>query len=545
MFMQKIEIKLLDKHQMLMTMLVIGILSIYAVIGVFKATPDGPPFGSDSVTYMTTAFNFSEGRGFGYVSPESGFELLTFYPPLYPAVLSLFAFAGLDILTTAHWINALVFGLLVFLMGWGIWKSLHSPLGAGLLAALLAFSAVMIELHVWVMSDALCLVLGMGGLLALLDYMNSNAKKYVLVSAVLTGLAFLTRYAGVAYCVTGFIGVFLFTPSGLKKRILAGLSYALVSLAPMLIWLGIEWIVSNGIASRTLLPPDTLLVDAMVVFRSLKEFAYLWLPSIMTISQTLGQQAFRMIYLGLALIIIGAYMFTIFQKRRNLSENWFRTSGLTIFSLFFIFMVIYLIVIIVSYSLIYPPPYLVDRMFAPIQVGLLVIISTMLGVIFKTYKHLLVRLLTVTLSLLLVLDFWGAARTEIDRLVQNPPGYLIYQNSALIDYVTGLPKDTPIISNKTSVIQYFVGRPAYAIQELYSLTGVDEFTKFGDDRTDPAQTVFRDRGGALVLFGSLGDEFTAMYGEQGDERYAAFVDGLFLAYDLPEGRVYFFESPSP
>jgi hypothetical protein len=195
--------------------------------------------------------------------------------------------------------------------------------------------------------------------------------------------------------------------------------------------------------------------------------------------------------------------------------------------------------------MIYPPPYLVDRMFAPIQVGLLVIISTMLGVIFRENKHLLARLLTVTLGLLLVLDFWGAARTEIYKLGQNPPGYLTYQNSALIEYVSGLPQDTPIISNKTSVIQYFVGRPAYAIQELYSLTGMEEFTRFGEDPTDPAQTVFRDRGGALVLFGSLADEFAEMYGDQGAERYAAFIDGLFLAYETPEGRVYYFQSPSP
>ena len=507
--------------------------------------PYGPPFGSDSVTYMTTAINFAEGRGFGYVSPESGFELLTFYPPLFPAVLSLFALVGLDILTAAHWFNALILGILVFLMGWSLWKSLRSLLGAGLLAALLAYSAAMIELHAWVMSDALCLITGMGGLVALLGYMNGNAKKYLLLSAVLTGLAFLTRYAGVAYCVTGLIGAILFTPSGFRKRMLAGMSYALVSLTPMLIWIGIEWIASNGIASRNLLPPDTLLVDALTVFRSLKECAYLWLPSIMTISQSLGQLAFRTIYLGLALIILGAYIFTIYQKRKHLSENWFRSSGLAIISLFSIFMVIYLFVIIVSYSMIYPPPYLVDRMFAPFQVGLLVIISTMLGVIFRDNRHLLARLLTVTLGLLLVLDFWGAARTEIYRLRQNPPGYLIYQNSALIEYVSGLPQDTPIISNKTSVIQYFVGRPAYAIQELYSLTGVDEFTRFGEDPTDPAQTAFRDRGGALVLFGSLADEFTAMYGDQGDERFAAFIDGLFLAYDNPDGQVYFFQSPSP
>ena len=448
MFAQKIKKYLLNERQMLLALLVIGVLSISAVIGVFRATPLGPPFGSDSVTYMTTATNFAEGRGFGYVSPESGFELLTFYPPLFPAVLSLFALIGLDILTAAHWFNALILGILVFLMGWSLWNSLRSLLGASLLAALLAFSAAMIEMHAWVMSDALCLIAGMGGLVALLGYTNVNTKKYMLLSAVLTGLAFLTRYAGVAYCVAGFFGAILFTPTGFRKRILAGMSYALVSLTPMLIWFGIEWIASNGIASRSLLPPDTLLVDALTVFRSLKECAYLWLPSIMTISQSLGQLAFRTIYLSLALIILGAYTITIYQKRKHLSENWSRSSGLAIVSLFSIFMVIYLSVIIVSYSMIYPPPYLVDRMFAPLQVGLLVILSTMLGIIFRDNRNLLVRLLTFTLCLLLVLDFWGAARTEIYRLRQNPPGYLVYQNSALIDYVSGLPQDTPIISNK-------------------------------------------------------------------------------------------------
>ena len=96
MYAQKIKKIIFDERQMLLAMLVIGVLSIWAVIGVFNATPYGPPFGSDSVTYMTTATNFAEGRGFGYVSSESGFELLTFYTPLFPAILSLFALVGLD-----------------------------------------------------------------------------------------------------------------------------------------------------------------------------------------------------------------------------------------------------------------------------------------------------------------------------------------------------------------------------------------------------------------------------------------------------------------
>jgi len=533
---------LLEKHQKSMTLIVIGLLAIFAVIEVFRATPQGPAFGSDSVTYMTAATNLAEGRGIGITTPEGGFERLTFYPPFFPVVLSVFAYLGMDLLSAAHWLNAVLFGILVFLMGWGTWRNLRSPLAAVLLAALLAFSAVLIELHAWAMSDALCLVLGMASLVAFLDYSNNQSRKTLLLSAGLAGLAFLTRYAGVAYCITGVLGAILFTPNGIKKRILAGLIYALASLAPMLIWIGIEWIRTDTIASRNLLPPETLVADALMVIKSLKELAYLWFPSIMIISQTIGQLAFRTIYLGLAAIILGVYIFAVFPKFKQKPGNWIRTSGLPVISIFFIFIAVYMIVIIGSYAMVYPPPYLVNRIFAPIQVGLLVVISTMLGVIYRNYKHLLVRLPTVIISLLLVLEFWGAAGTEIDQLGQYPPGYVVYQNSHLIDYVLGLPQDTPLISNKVSVLQYYVGRPSYTIQELYNLKGVNEFSAFGEDPADPAQTVFRDQGGALVLFGSLEDEFAGLYGDQADERYTAFISGLVLAYEGLEGKIFFYNA---
>ena len=102
------------RHQKALTFIVIGLLAIYAVIEMIRATPFGPAFGSDSVTYMESAKNFVAGKGLGLINPDGSFRLLPYAPPLYPLILGLFAALGLDLLTAAFWLNAILYAALVF-----------------------------------------------------------------------------------------------------------------------------------------------------------------------------------------------------------------------------------------------------------------------------------------------------------------------------------------------------------------------------------------------------------------------------------------------
>jgi hypothetical protein len=153
------------------------------------------------------------------------------------------------------------------------------------------------------------------------------------------------------------------------------------------------------------------------------------------------------------------------------------------------------------------------------------------------------RLGTSTLTVLIIAAFYLGAQNEIEMQQTYPPGYTGFKGTGLIEYLKSLPADTPIISDKTAIIQYYLGRPAYPIQEFFSQQVAEKYLPYGSDPDDKAQQVFREEGGALVLFWMVHDEFKGLYGEQAGDRYAAFIAGLYVAYDAPEGKVFFISHP--
>jgi hypothetical protein len=61
---------------------------------------------------------------------------------------------------------------------------------------------------------------------------------------------------------------------------------------------------------------------------------------------------------------------------------------------------------------------------------------------------------------------------------------------------------------------------------------------------DPAQQVFRQKGGALVLFhATLYDDF-AMYGDRTEERVRRLTEGLSPYYEGEDGGIYFYARPA-
>jgi len=533
------------RHKKTVTIIIIGLLAIYAVVEMVRATPFGPAFGSDSVTYMESAKNLVAGKGFGLINPDGSFRFMPYDPPLFSLVLSLFVVLGLDLVTATFWFHAVLFGGLVFLLGWSVWRFLHSHLAAVFTAALLSLSGVLIEIHIWVMSDPLSLGLGMGGLVLMGIYLEGRSKKAFLWSAILTGLSFLTRYPAVAYCIAGVLAVFLLGSQSFKKRLVAGSIYGFLSILPMLVWLAIDLAIAGSVGSRSLLPWNEFLSSSLVMIRTLKEAMYLWLPAFMSLSVTIGQTAFRLIYLSLTLIVAGAVVIAILRVRRQEPRTWRIDTGMNFIGVVLLFSGVYLAVIDWSYAMIYPHPSLSDRIFAPLNVCLLLLVGAALAILYRQYRHWLPRSLTILLSIAIVAVFFSGSLDEIAHGRLYPPGYTGFKDTGLIEYVKGLPAGTPLISDKAPIIQYYTGRIAYPIQEFFGREGVEEYLPFGSDLDDPAQRAFREQDGALVLFWMVQDEFKGLYGEQAGERYASFIAGLYLAYDSPEGKVYFYRPPSP
>ncbi len=211
--------------------------------------------------------------------------------------------------------------------------------------------------------------------------------------------------------------------------------------------------------------------------------------------------------------------------------------------MFIIFLGMYYIFINITYAIYYPPLTLSNRMFAPLNVGLLVMVSVVVGILYKVYRGWIPRLVTIAFAIILGVAFYGSARAEIAHSNQYPTEYAGFKDTSLISYIQTLPPDIPLISDKAPMVLHYTGRPAYPIQELFSSGEQNEFLPYGSDQGDEAQRAFHEQGGALILTWLIHREFSGLYGDLAGERYDSFVDGLFLAFDSPEGKVYFYHAP--
>ncbi len=524
-------------------LILLGLISLYAVYESIRATPLGPNFGSDSVTYMMSAKNLVAGKGLGLINPDGTFRLLPYAPPFYPLVLSLLDMTGLDLARMAFGLNSILFTSLILMLGWSLWYFTRSSIATLLLGGLLALSPVLIDLSTWIMSDFLCLTVGAGALVLMMLYLKGHSRKAFYWSAVLCGLAFLTRYAGVSFFITGLLAILVLDARFDRQHIKSGVIYSLIAIVPTLLWVIFDASASGAVSSRSLLSINSLPGGVIDVLKALKESVYLWLPSIMSFSQKVGQALFRTIYLLAALGLLVAVIIALLQARKQRPEDWRMTSGMTYGVLFGLFIMVYFVTITLSYSLIYPRLSLTDRMFAPFNVSLIVIISLVIALFHQASRHILPRLLTILLAIGLGWLFYTGAQAKIAQMIEYPLWYVTIRDNGVFEYLDQLPEPAPIITDKASIILYYTGRPAYPIQEFFKSEGQADLQPFGSDVTDEAQRIFREEHGALVLFWTVFSEFGGLYGDQASARYAAFVDELYLAYDTPEVKVYFYERP--
>ena len=83
----------------------------------------GPGISEDSVAYIAAARNILNGKGISLLFDLKGNQLNLWlpridnelyhifpWPPLFPFVISIFGFAGFNLIESARWINAILFG---------------------------------------------------------------------------------------------------------------------------------------------------------------------------------------------------------------------------------------------------------------------------------------------------------------------------------------------------------------------------------------------------------------------------------------------------
>ena len=203
------------------------LLAAAAALGAGFVLLRGAAYGAglyyDSMFYMS--FNESLMAKFGH-------------PPLYSALLAVASlFSGLDPHAAAGPLNALLFGLTIFVAGHWLRRRIASRQLAlwGCLAV--AFALPLTRLMSWLLSESAFILFVTLTLFYIDRYLCEGKRAALIWAALFTALACLTRNIGLILVIT-LLPFLLFQPGApLLEKVKRGAVFALIAIMPISLWM--------------------------------------------------------------------------------------------------------------------------------------------------------------------------------------------------------------------------------------------------------------------------------------------------------------------
>ena len=485
-------------------------LILIAVIGtllILKATPEGLELSDDSIAYIAGARSMLAGNGYREAWLESN-QPVTHFPPGYSSVLAFFGLFGLDPLRGTRFVNALLFGINAALLGILIWRMTPS-LTAGLVAAgLFVVSGDMLQVHAAAMSEPLFIFL------SLLAFWNfdlyfelppSSIGKgiagewwWLVASGVFAGMAYLTRYAGLALVATFIVAIFILRTNW-KKRF-ASIGIFLAGFLPFALgWAIRNRLVAENATNRTFAWHSITAENIEIGKYTISSF----LVPVETWRRILAKQSFLLE--GLVLVVLGAVLvwtlrraWQYFSKPRQASElkrggKESRevisfTTGLYIFA--------YLASIVASMTMFDAATKFKLRILAPVFVSLLILLVAFGIWMRKKYRPLVI----VVTILAFALSIYKQSVT-FAHLSQGGLGYASFQwyDSEAMAYLRELPENISIYTNEPAAVYLYAGRGARVLPTRYDSATAQERTGYEESLLAVQNDVIQGRA-VVALF---------------------------------------------
>ena len=192
----------------------------------------GPQLPWDGINYITVARNLLAGNGF----VDLYHEPLTLWPPLYPAMLAGGGLFGIDPYSLAGPLNAVIFGLTVLLAGWWLRRELRSRVLWLWGCFSIALALPLVEMAAQAMSEAAFILLATLSLTQLDAHLKGGSRAPLILAAVFSALACLTRYMG-ASLILAALPMLLAARVALPEKMKRVAIYALIAAAPLGLWM--------------------------------------------------------------------------------------------------------------------------------------------------------------------------------------------------------------------------------------------------------------------------------------------------------------------
>jgi hypothetical protein len=212
------------------------LVSFAGILIILWLTRWGIAINNDSTVYLASALNYSRGAGLGEWAASGQIKPMIHFPPLYPLLLAYADKLGLDILTASRWLNAILFGLNIFLTGLISAELIRWRFSAVISSLLFIFSTHLLLIHMMAVSEPIFIMLVLLGIWFFLRHMANGSFSALLLSGFFLGLASLSRYIGVAFIISELIFLFSFRTGAYKATFLRAASFILVSFSGLIFW---------------------------------------------------------------------------------------------------------------------------------------------------------------------------------------------------------------------------------------------------------------------------------------------------------------------
>jgi len=453
-------------------------LFLLAVIGTFlilQTTPEGLGLSDDSIAYIAGARSMLAGDGYREAWLASNGPV-THFPPGFSSVLAFFGLFGLDPLRGTRFVNAILFGLNVGLLGVLGWRMTPSLTAGLVLAGLFIASGEMLQVHTVAMSEPLFIFLALLSFWMFdlyFEFPPSSIGKgiagewwWLTACAAFAGLAFLTRYAGLALAATFIVAICILRTSWRKRFTSIG-----IFLAGFLPWV-LGWAIRNRLVAEN--GTNRVFTWHPISSENLNigryEISQFFIPVEAWRSEIFKQpyiiEAMLIIILGIALVWTLLKAWTYLSKPNQMSAlgRGGRASREVISFTVALFIFAYLASIIASMTMFDAATKFRLRILAPVFVSLFILL-VYAGIWLRNKNRAIVVALTFVC---LGLSVYKQSIT-IPEWQKNGLGYASFKwyDSEAMAYLRGLPAGIKIYTNEPGAVYLYVERGAVVLPDRY------------------------------------------------------------------------------
>ena len=504
-------------------------LLLIAIIGfilVLLATPEGAGLSDDSIAYIAGARSIVAGHGYREAWLASN-QPVTHFPPAFPAVLAFFGFLGIDPVNAARWVNAFLFFMTAGLLGILVWRMTPSLTAGLVVAGLFVLSSDLLQVHAMAMSEPLFIFLSLLAFWMFDLYFERDQHWWLGACATFVGMAYLTRYSGLALIAT-FVVALLILHKNWKKKLVTSAAFVAGTLPWILGWTIRNRLVAENATNRTFawhpLTSENLniglntVADAFIPVNA-------WRREIL--KQPFIIEALIVIILGAILVWLGMRTWrylTDSQPPTTDSTTTFHSKEVISFTTA-LYLFAYLASIIASMLMFDAATKFKLRILAPTFVSLLILLIYF-GVWLRNKNRPRVIVLTLVF---LAFSAYKQVNT-INAWSKGGMGYASFKwyDSKAMDFLNELPNDVHIYTDEPGAVYLYTGRGNYVLPDRYDSATALPREGFEEGLEYMRKEILEGRAVLAIFQG----------GEVNNEDEALFSEGLYLAHKSSGDVIY-------